>query len=75
MQVENAIQIIAPDPDGQFRLKPCRCESENVAYVQYEGKEELLWRVHCFECGHTILPGSAIRHDAQVEWNKEAGKC
>lgn len=75
MQMENAIQIIKPDPESHFRLRPCLCKSENVAFVQYENEGEELWRVQCFDCGHTILPGSAIRHEAQVEWNKEVALC
>lgn len=72
MEMENAINTITPDPDSQYRLRKCKqCKSENVAYVKYQKDGQLLWAVACFDCGHTVDSGSAVRHDAQVNWNKE----
>jgi hypothetical protein len=58
-----------PDPDSQFRLRPCSCRSENVAYLQILSGDGKLWTVRCFACGKTGVPFT-IRHDAQIYWNK-----
>ena len=42
-----------PDPDSQFRLRPCSCSSEAV---------------RCFTCGKTS-DMFLVRHDAQIYWN------
>lgn len=57
-----------PDPDSQFRLRPCRCSSENVGYLQIYVGDLKPWAVRCFTCGKTsdMFP---IRHDAQIYWN------
>lgn len=66
MILDNAIEIKVPQPDSQYRLKSCRCRSDNVAYVLgVDGK----WRVQCFDCGHTGATAE-IRHDAQIAWNE-----
>lgn len=70
MMLHDAIEIIVPAPDKHFRLRPCKCGSDNVAYVRYEDQGEELWRAQCFDCGRTGA-GSKIRHEAQVKWNKE----
>lgn len=67
--LDNVIEIKKPDPDSQYRLKPCKkCKSDNVAYAK---SLDGLWRVRCFDCGCTVGKGNKIRHDAQLEWNKE----
>ena len=72
MEMENAINIVTPDPDSQYRLRNCKkCSSENVAYEHYNGRGGAAWRVKCFDCGHTVDKGNKVRHDAQVNWNKE----
>lgn len=48
MKMNEAIQIIKPAPDCHFRLVPCQCQSENVAYVQ---QADSLWHVRCFDAG------------------------
>ena len=69
MQIDNAIQIIKPNPDSQYRLRPCPvCGSDDVAYVEYEDGRQELWRVQCFGCGH-VGQGHEVRHDAQLAWN------
>ena len=68
--LDDAIEIKAPAPDSQYRLLPCRCKSDNVAYVKYEAQGEALWRVQCFDCGHIVDKGCRVRHDAQIAWNK-----
>lgn len=65
MRLDNAVKVIKAEPDSQYRLRNCRCGSDNVAYVLgVDG----LWRGHCFDCGHTG-EGAEIRHDAQIRWN------
>ena len=67
MSLDNAVQIIVPEYDSQYRLVPCKCGSDNVAYMLgVDG----LWRGHCFDCGHSGH-GAQVRHDAQMLWNKE----
>ena len=70
--MDDVLQIIKPDPDSQYRLKPCRkCKGDNVAYMKYQHPEGESWRVVCFDCGETADPGRpAPRHDAQILWNK-----
>lgn len=68
MKMDNAVQIIKPDPDSQFRLLPCQCKSDNVAYIL---GVDAMWHVHCFDCGRNGH-GSNIRHIAQVAWNEDA---
>ena len=73
MKIDDAIEIKKADPDSQYRLLPCKkCKSDNVAYVHYNGMGGAKWRVECFDCGHTVDKGNKVRHDAQVNWNKEA---
>ena len=70
--MDDAIAIVKPAQDSQFRLLHCpKCKSDNVAYVHYNGKGGAKWRVECFDCGHTVDKGNTVRHDAQVAWNKE----
>lgn len=57
-----------PVPDSQFRLRPCRCGSENVGYLQIRAGAVDPWIVRCFGCGKTSEP-FPIRHDAQIYWN------
>lgn len=66
MEIQNAIKMVKPEPDSQFRLVPCRCGSDNVAYVQ---DVQELWRTECFDCGNKT-EGKAARHDAQLIWNQ-----
>lgn len=66
MEMNGVIQIIKPVPDSQYRLKACRCHSDNVAYVQ---KTDDLWYVRCFDCGQVTGHGLEIRHDIQQVWN------
>lgn len=58
-----------PDPDSQFRLRPCSCRSENVGYLKIRAGGQEPWAVRCFSCGTTTDP-FPIRHDAQIYWNK-----
>lgn len=65
----DAIAVVVPEPDSHYRLVPCKCSSDNVAYVQYVSGEEEKWRVCCFDCGQTVDIGTPVRHDAQTAWN------
>lgn len=65
MSMDDVIEIKQAAPDSQYRLRPCRCGSHNVAYILgVDG----LWRGRCFDCGHNGA-GSEVRHDAQIKWN------
>ena len=77
MEMENVIQISRPAPDSHYRLRNCRCQSDNVSYVQYEGDGAERWRVLCFDCGNTVDKGCTVKHEAQVAWNEKmaAGCC
>lgn len=68
---DDVIEIKKPDPDSHFLLRPCKCGSDNVAYVHYEAKGGEAWRVKCFDCGYVVDKGNKARHDAQINWNKE----
>ena len=70
MDINDAIEIKMADQDIQYRLLPCKCGSDNVAYVHYNGRGGAKWRVTCFECGHIVDKGNTVRHDAQVNWNR-----
>lgn len=70
MKMDDVIEIKVPVPDSQYRLIPCKkCQSDNIAYVHYNGRGGAAWRVQCFDCGHTVDKGNKVRHDAQVHWN------
>ena len=60
---------LKPSPDSQFRLRPCKCGSENVVYQSYEGPAGMIYRVKCRSCGIRTF-WRLCRHDAQVEWNR-----
>ena len=68
--MDDVIEIKKPAPDSHYRLIPCRCKSDNVAYVKYKKGCDELWRVQCFDCGHTVDKGNRARHDAQQNWNE-----
>ncbi len=61
--------LILPDPDGQFRLRGCKCGCKEPGYILLgaEGREK--WGVECPDCGKAT-PGFPVRHDAQVYWNR-----
>lgn len=67
---DDVISIQKPVPDSQYRLRPCKCGSDNVAYVHYNGKGGAAWRVKCFDCGYTVDKGNKVKHDAQLAWNR-----
>ena len=67
MEINDAIGIVAPAPDSQYRLVPCDCGNDQPVYVVgCDG----LWRVLCLECKHETK-GFTVQHEAQVAWNKE----
>lgn len=69
MRLDNVVQIIKPEADSQYRLRPCKCGGDNVAYaLGVDG----LWRGNCFDCGHSGT-GAKVRHDAQQAWNEGVG--
>lgn len=67
MTLDDVVKIQKAAPDSQYRLIPCRCGSDDVAYVLgVDGQ----WRARCFSCS-AHGPGSTVRHEAQVYWNEE----
>ena len=68
--MDDIIEIKVPEPDSQFRLVPCKCGSDNVAYEHYKGRGGAAWRVKCYCCGFTVDKGNRVRHDAQRNWNE-----
>ena len=71
--MDDEILIVKPEPDSQFRLKPCRCGSDNVAFAQYSADGTEPWRVRCFDCGYTVDRVQHMRHGAQLAWNVAIG--
>ena len=67
--MDDEILIVKPEPDSQFRLRQCKCGSDNVAYAQYRKDRQEPWRVRCFDCGFTVDKAKAFRHEAQTAWN------
>ena len=63
MILDNDVEIVRPNQDGPYRLRRCKCGSDNVAYIR--GVDDL-WRVRCFGCGNTG-DGSKVQHEAQVK--------
>lgn len=57
-----------PDRDGQYRLRPCKCGSEQVIYLQLRSGGRLPWAARCMDCG-VMGRERPIRHDAQLDWN------
>ena len=70
MEVINATRLVAPAPDSQYRLVPCKCGNDQPVYVMgNDGK----WRVLCLDCNNETQ-GFGIQHDAQANWNKEVAQ-
>ena len=71
MCLDTVIQVLTATTDSHFRLKACKCGSQNVAYVQdvYER-----WAARCFDCGREGFADDT-RHGAQVKWNMGASEC
>ena len=70
MMLDDVFEIKVPEPDSQYRLIPCKCKSDNVAYEHYNGRGGAAWRVKCYDCGFTVDKGNRVRHDAQLQWNE-----
>lgn len=70
MEIINAIRLVAPAPDSQFRLRKCSCGNDQPVYVVgCDGN----WRVMCLDCKKETK-GHRVQHDAQVEWNENQKK-
>lgn len=70
MEVINATRLVAPAPDSQYRLVPCKCGNDQPVYVMgADGK----WRVLCLDSNNET-EGFSIQHDAQANWNKEVAQ-
>lgn len=59
------------DPDIRFRLLPCKCKSDSVAYEHYNGSGGTARRVRCYDCGFTMDKDNKVRHDAQLNLSEE----
>lgn len=67
---DDVVEIEKPEPDSQYRLCPCSCGSQEVAYAQYIGDGLApMWRVVCTDCGATVDIHTNVKHQAQVAWN------
>lgn len=65
MVVNNAVRLVTPVPDSQYRLKACKCGNDQPVYIQGRDGE---WRVECLDCGKQTGDYEE-RHGAQMEWN------
>lgn len=62
-------EIIRPEQDSQYRLRPCECGSSDVAYTRrIKLPYAVEWTAGCFACGKTTRSWP-IQHHAQIEWN------
>lgn len=68
MGMKDEARLVGFDPDGQYRLRACRCGAggECVAYALI-GRDEK-WRAICMVCGAESC-GAETMHGAQMEWN------
>ena len=66
MEINDAIGIVSPAPESQYRLVPCDCGNDQPVYIaRCDGK----WQVKCLDCRKKTDAFQA-QHDAQVHWNK-----
>lgn len=62
-------QIIQPAPDSQYRLIPCSCGSDQVAYTRMVTiRTGVEWAAGCLVCGK-MTRWWRVQHHAQIEWN------
>lgn len=62
-------QIIKPDQDGQYRLRPCKCSNHMVAYTKRTPSTGgVEWAAGCQVCGK-MTRWYKVQHHAQIEWN------
>lgn len=62
-------EIIRPDQDSQYRLRPCSCGSTDVAYTKkIRWGSGVEWVAGCLTCGKATRTWP-IQHHAQIEWN------
>lgn len=68
---DDVLEIIKPDQDSQYRLRPCKCGSHEVVYAKYLHHDGVpRWRVVCTDCGAFADLQGTVRHEVQVEWNR-----
>ena len=69
MMLDDVIEIKVPDPDSQWRLRPCKCGNDPVYKHERYGMIKVdYWKVICPACGRQTQD-FPVRHDAQLEWN------
>lgn len=68
MGIQEAVRLVAEEPDSQYRLRACRCGAggEFVAYALIGSDKN--WRAICMACG-AESGWAETRHGAQMEWN------
>lgn len=70
MTFSDAFEVVKPDQESHFRLKPCACGHADVVYLHCKAPcGGFGWRVVCLDCkAHTggTFPN---KHAAQVAWN------
>lgn len=62
------LDSVYPVSDDQYRLRPCPCGCEQVAYLKVRTWDFDPWIVRCMGCGKRT-DGFGGRHDAQLSWN------
>ena len=66
MEVMNAIRLVVPAPDSQYRLVPCDCGNDQPVYVMgCDGA----WRAAYLDCGYETEE-FPCKHYAQEAWNR-----
>lgn len=67
MVINDAVRLVTPVPDSQYRLKACKCGNDQPVYVVGCDRK---WRVMCLDCKKETK-GFEVQHDAQTDWNRE----
>lgn len=66
MEIIDAVRLVAPAPDSQYRLRACGCGNDQPVYVVGSDRK---WRVMCLDCKKET-EGFEVQHDAQMNWNE-----
>lgn len=61
-------EIIRPDPDSQYRLRPCDCGYGDAVYTRKITPRGVEWMAGCLTCERCTRVRT-VQHHAQIEWN------
>lgn len=61
-------EIIRPEPDSHFRLRPCGCGYGDAVYTRTITRHGVEWMAGCLTCERCTRVWT-IQHHAQIEWN------